>query len=97
MQKIIIVGFQKNIINALKYWMVKLRKDKLETWVSKYNLQNVNYKVAIIMAGNFPLAGLHDLICVIITGNKAIIKPSSDDKILINFFVEFLHEEVYRN
>ena len=73
--------------------MVKLRKDTLETWVSKYNLQNVNYKVAIIMAGNFPLAGLHDLICVIITGNKAIIKPSSDDKILINFFVEFLHEE----
>ena len=73
--------------------MVKLRKDTLQTWVSKYNLQNVNYKVAVIMAGNFPLAGLHDLICVIITGNKAIIKPSSDDKILINFFVEFLHEE----
>ena len=73
--------------------MVKLRKDKLVTWVSKYNLQNVNYKVAVIMAGNFPLAGLHDLICVIITGNKAIIKPSSDDKILINFFVEYLHEE----
>ena len=73
--------------------MVKLRKDKLETWISKYNLQNVNYKVAIIMAGNFPLAGLHDLICVIITGNKAIIKPSSNDKILINFFVEFLHEK----
>ena len=73
--------------------MVKLRKDTLETWVSKYNLQNVNYKVAVIMAGNFPLAGLHDLICVIITGNKAIIKPSSDDKILINFFVEFLHKK----
>ena len=73
--------------------MVKLRKDTLEKWVSKYNLQNVNYKVAVIMAGNFPLAGLHDLICVIITGNKAIIKPSSDDKILINFFVEFLHKE----
>ena len=73
--------------------MIKLRKDKLETWISKYNLHNVNYKVAVIMAGNFPLAGLHDLICVIITGNKAIIKPSSDDKILINFFVEFLHEK----
>jgi len=73
--------------------MVKLRKDTLEKWVSKYNLQNVNYKVAVIMAGNFPLAGLHDLICVIITRNKAIIKPSSDDKILINFFVEFLHKE----
>ena len=73
--------------------MVKLRKDTLETWISKYSLQNVNYKVAVIMAGNFPLAGLHDLICVIISGNRAIIKPSSDDKILINFFVEFLHEK----
>ena len=73
--------------------MIKLRRETLETWVSKYKLQNVNYKVAIIMPGNFPLAGLHDLICVIITGNKAIIKPSSDDKILINFFVEFLHKE----
>ncbi len=72
--------------------MVKLRKDKLEAWISKYNLQNLNYKVVVIMAGNFPLAGLHDLICVIITGNKAIIKPSSDDKILISFFVEFLYE-----
>ena len=84
---------KKNILNALKYWMVKLRKGTLETWVSKYNLQNENCKVAIIMAGNFPLAGLHDLICVIITGNSAIIKPSSNDEILINFFVEFLYKE----
>jgi len=73
--------------------MVRLRKDKLKTWISKYNFKNLNYKVAVIMAGNFPLAGLHDLVCVIITGNKAIIKPSSDDKILINFFVEFLYKE----
>ena len=72
--------------------MIKLRKDNLEAWISKYNLQNENYKVAVIMAGNFPLAGLHDLICVIITGNQAIIKPSSDDKILTKFFIEFLHK-----
>tara|TARA_Y100000591_G_scaffold315926_1_gene324028 strand:+ start:1919 stop:2692 length:774 start_codon:yes stop_codon:yes gene_type:complete len=45
------------------------------------------------MAGNFPLAGLHDLICVIISGNQGIIKPASDDKILINFFIEFLHKK----
>ena len=73
--------------------MRELEKENLRNWISKYNIQNENSKVAIIMAGNFPLAGLHDLICVIISGNQGIIKPASDDKILINFFIEFLHEK----
>jgi len=45
------------------------------------------------MAGNFPMAGFHDLISVIISGNSAIIKPSNDDKILIEFIVSYLHKE----
>jgi len=45
------------------------------------------------MAGNFPLAGFHDLICVILTSNTAIIKPSVDDKILVEFFVNYLHNK----
>ena len=73
--------------------MHELEKENLRTWISKYNIQNEISKVAIIMAGNFPLAGLHDLICVIISGNQGIIKPASDDKILINFFIEFLHKK----
>ena len=73
--------------------MRELNKENLRNWISKYNIQNEISKVAIIMAGNFPLAGLHDLICVIISGNQGIIKPASDDKILINFFVEFLHKK----
>ena len=73
--------------------MRELNKENLRNWISKYNIQNEISKVAIIMAGNFPLAGLHDLICVIISGNEGIIKPASDDKILINFFIEFLHKK----
>ena len=73
--------------------MHELEKENLRTWISKYNIKNEISKVAIIMAGNFPLAGLHDLICVILSGNQGIIKPASDDKILINFFVEFLHKK----
>ena len=73
--------------------MRELNKKNLRNWISKYNIKNEISKVAIIMAGNFPLAGLHDLICVIISGNQGIIKPASDDKILINFFVEFLHKK----
>ena len=73
--------------------MHELENENLRTWISKYNIKNEISKVAIIMAGNFPLAGLHDLICVIISGNQGIIKPASDDKILINFFIEFLHKK----
>ena len=73
--------------------MHELEKENLRTWISKYNIKNEISKVAIIMAGNFPLAGLHDLVCVIISGNQGIIKPASDDKILINFFIEFLHKK----
>ena len=73
--------------------MHELEKENLRNWISKYNIQSEISKVAIIMAGNFPLAGLHDLICVIISGNQGIIKPASDDKILINFFIEFLHKK----
>ena len=63
----------------------------LKKWISEYNLVHEIENTAIIMAGNFPLAGLHDLISVIISGNNAIIKPASDDKILIEYFVNYLY------
>ena len=82
-----------NILYILSYWKNKLTKNVLEAWINNYNFNNQNSKVAIIMAGNFPLAGFHDLISVIISGNSAVIKPSSDDKILIEFIVRYLHKE----
>ena len=81
---------KENIENALNYWSKKLNIKTLEDWISKYEMKSNNSKVAIIMAGNFPLAGFHDLISVFISGNTALVKPSSDDKILISFFINFL-------
>jgi hypothetical protein len=46
--------------------------------------------VAIIMAGNIPLVGFHDLLCVLLSGHKALIKLSSDDNVLMPFFVKLL-------
>ena len=82
---------KKNIDNALNYWKEQLNEIVLKKWISEYNLVNEIENIAIIMAGNFPLAGLHDLISVIISGNNAIIKPASDDKILIEYFVNYLY------
>ena len=63
-------------------------KQNIDSWLNKYSLINFNPKrILIIMPGNIPLVGLHDLISVIITGNNPVVKLSSKDSILIPFIV----------
>ena len=70
-----------------------LQKDILEKWTSGYQLRYDNPKfVGIVMAGNIPLVGFHDLLCVFISGHKAVIKPSSKDDTLIRHLVAKLVE-----
>ncbi len=47
-------------------------------------------KILIICAGNIPMVAFHDILCVLLTNNKAIIKLSSDDKVLIPFLMKLL-------
>lgn len=70
-----------------------LQKDKLLQWVKQYNLPQENASlqtVGLVMAGNIPLVGFHDMLCVFISGHKQLIKPSSKDEILIRFLVKKL-------
>ncbi len=46
--------------------------------------------VAIVCAGNIPLVCFHDVLCVLLTGNTALIKLSSDDNVLLPFFLKLL-------
>lgn len=64
----------------------------LETWLSKYNPENEKpaQKVGLILAGNIPLVGFHDVLCVIASGNKALIKASSQDARLIKAVLDKL-------
>ncbi len=71
-----------------------LQKDKLEAWLKPYFLQNTEgvptKTVALILAGNIPLVGFHDIISVYLTGHKSLIKLSDKDP----FFVPFLIEQL---
>jgi len=50
--------------------------------------------IGIINAGNIPLVGFHDFLCVILSGNKYLGKNSSDDPYLMPFVTEkLLHIE----
>lgn len=71
-----------------------LKPSALEAWVTAYDLpaENISPKtVGIVMAGNIPLVGFHDLLSVFITGHTAVIKPSSKDDILIKHLVQRLY------
>jgi hypothetical protein len=72
-----------------------LQKDILQNWTSVYEIPPTNphpKNVGIVMAGNIPLVGFHDLLCVFISGHKAIIKPSSKDDTLIRHLVKKIQE-----
>ena len=70
-----------------------LNKRKLADWTSFYKIEPLHSKkVGIVMAGNIPLVGFHDFLCVFMSGHKAIIKPSSKDETLIKHLVQKLKE-----
>lgn len=73
-----------------------LTRDTLNTFISKYPNENFNpgvsKKVVVIMAGNIPFAGLHDLICVLLTGHRFLGKVSSKDGHLISAIINLLQE-----
>jgi hypothetical protein len=72
-----------------------LQKENLVSWTNLYpNISNNNtpIKVGIVMAGNIPMVGFHDLLSVLIAGHTAIVKLSSKDTVLMQFVIDSLIE-----
>lgn len=69
-----------------------LREEALREWLSHYRLTATPQRVAIIMAGNIPLVGFFDLLCTLCSGHTAYVKPSSKDRILMEYIVAQLKE-----
>lgn len=71
-----------------------LNKNSLENFAQKYNLiDNLSpKKVGVVMAGNIPAVGFHDLLCVVLTGNISLLKLSSSDSTVMRFLINKLFE-----
>lgn len=82
----------ENVRTALSGLTKYLKKDKLEVWTSKYDIKDQNKRIGIVMAGNIPFVGFHDLLCVLISGNQSHIKLSSQDTALMSFIITELTE-----
>ena len=71
-----------------------LDAEKLSQWLSHYPSATTRdaKRVAIIMAGNIPLVGFFDLLCVLASGHIPYVKPSSKDRVLEEYFEQLLLE-----
>lgn len=87
---------QDNINFAIDSWIAALAPENAEKWLSRYSVPTeFNSKtVGIIMAGNLPLVGLHDLMCALIAGYKVRVKAATDDEVLMKHVVSLLIEKV---
>ncbi len=82
---------EKEVIFSFQQWAQALTNENLETWLSNYDLGIMQPKtIGIVMAGNIPLVGFHDLLSILITGHKVLIKLSSSDNKLIPLCCEYL-------
>ena len=64
----------------------------LQKWLKQYELtcKHSSKRIGLILAGNIPLVGFHDVLCVLVTGNFALIKASSQDARLLRHLLEML-------
>jgi len=55
----------------------------LEQWFEQIKVTSAPKRVGLILAGNIPAVGFHDVLSVLATGNTAVIKLSSSDNQLL--------------
>lgn len=70
-----------------------LNEEKLKAWIEQYNIptqQTEPKSVGLITAGNIPLVGFHDFLCVFLSGHKAVLKPSEKDRYLLAYCMDFI-------
>lgn len=71
-----------------------LDEKKLEEWVQPYQdlASKEQKKIGLILAGNIPAVGFHDVLSCLISGHYALIKASDKDSVLIHHLLKILVE-----
>jgi hypothetical protein len=80
-----------NIQMAWKAVIKFLDENQLNNWLKRYHIEEIKPKtIALVMAGNIPMVGFHDLLCVLASGHKAAVKLSSKDSVLMRYLTDIL-------
>lgn len=77
---------------ALQQWADLLTEENIKDWLKEYTISKTSKRVGLILAGNIPLVGLHDVISVVLSNHIPVIKLSSKDRYMIPFLLKKWNE-----
>ncbi len=85
----------ENVRRALSATGNSLSRENLARWLRAY--PGIREKqepviVGVVMAGNIPMVGFHDLLCVLITGNHLLARLSTKDETMMRAVADALVE-----
>ena len=87
---------RENILLSIQSWAEALEETNVRKWAALYEKDLSNdrprKKIGMVLAGNIPMVGLHDLLCVFLSGHDARVKLSGQDKVLLPFVSGILSE-----
>lgn len=84
---------EPNVRQALAALGHALDRESLANWLERYALpdrQDAPKRVGLVLAGNIPLVGFHDLMCTLLCGHIAVVKASRDDDRLLPAIMEHM-------
>lgn len=84
-------------LTNLEAWSEVLTEEKLISWLAKYTKNHeISYRnkkrVGLVLAGNIPLVGFHDILCVLLSGHYAVTRLSSKDRLMYPALKELMRE-----
>lgn len=82
---------KEQVEHSLQSWGELLSENNISQWLEPYDLSIENPRnILLILAGNIPLVGFHDLLVCYISGHNTIVKLSSSDALLLPFLAKKL-------
>ncbi len=73
-----------NVTRAFSALSRMLEAEVLEAWLGRYDLperaKEQQKEIGLVMAGNIPLVGFHDMLCVLASGHRLLARTSGKDE-----------------
>lgn len=80
----------ENTAKAVAAIAEMLNSKDLYAWIEDNDSPETPLNIGLVLAGNIPLVGFHDILSVLGSGNRALIKLSSQDKKLTPYILNKL-------
>jgi len=84
---------ETSIQKSLEGFAFMLRPEAVKQWLDSYELSpKVEKRIGLVLAGNLPMVGFHDILAVLVSGNHPVVKLSSQDRLLLPTIFKLFNE-----